>query len=140
MKVKDKPKYGIWQCVRFMVRTAWNSVRSVLWLCIVFAVLTVGINLAQLFIAPMVLQKVENLAPLGELLGTIGIYSVILLVLNALLGYVDENNKYGRIDVRSEIIHMINHKAFTTSYPNIKDPNSITMFRFRCGFMTDVIH
>lgn len=127
MKVKEKPKYNIWQCVCFMVRTAWNSVRSVLWLSIIFALLSVGINLAQLFIAPVVLEKVETLAPLGELLGTIGIFSAILLVLNALLGYMDENIPYGRIDVRTEIIHMINHKAYTTSYPNTKDPEVLRL-------------
>ena len=122
MKSKQKPKYSIWQCVCFMVKTAWGSVRSVLWFSILFAILSVGINLAQLFIAPMVLQKVEDLAPLGELLATIGIFAGILLVLNALMGYLNENIMYGRIDVRSEIIHMINHKAYTTSYPNTKDP------------------
>lgn len=127
MKGKEKPKYNIWQCVCFMVKTAWGRVRSVLWLCIVFAVLTVGINLAQLFIAPMVLQKVETLAPLGELLGTIIIFSAILLALNALLGYVDENIMYGRIDVRSAVISMINHKACTTSYPNTKDPEVLRL-------------
>lgn len=127
MKVKEKPKYSIWKCVCFMVKTAWSSVRSVLWLCIVFAVLTVGINLAQLFIAPMVLQKVETLAPLGEMLGTIGVFSVILLVLNALLGYVDENIMYGRIDVRSAVISKINHKAYTTSYPNTRDPQVLRL-------------
>lgn len=127
MKMKEKPKYGIRQCVCFMVRTAWNSVRSVLWLCLAFAVLTVGINLAQLFLAPVVLQKVEKLAPLGELLGTIGIFSATLLVLNALLGYLNENILYGRIDVRSAIIRRINHKAFTTSYPNTKDPHVLRL-------------
>ncbi|MBQ8813136.1 MAG: ABC transporter ATP-binding protein [Lachnospiraceae bacterium] len=129
MKSKEKPKYGIWQCVCFMVKTAWGSVRSVLWLSITFAILSVGINLAQLFIAPMVMQKVETLAPLGELLATIGIFAGILLVLNALLGYVEENIMYGRIDVRSEVIHMINHKAFTTSYPNTKDPKVLQLHR-----------
>lgn len=127
MKGKEKPKYGIWQCVSFMVKTAWQTVRSVLWLCVVFAVLSVGINLAQLFIAPVVLQKVETLAPLGELLGTIGIFSTILLVLNALLGYVNENIMYGRIEVRSEVIRKLNHKAYTTSYPNIKDPQVLRL-------------
>lgn len=127
MKAKEKPKYSIWQNVCFMVRTAWNSTRSVLWLNVVFAVLTVGINIAQLFIAPMVLQKVETQAPLGALLGTIGIFSVILLVLNALLGYVDQNSMYGRVDVRSAVISMINHKAYTTSYPNTRDPKVLRL-------------
>lgn len=127
MKSKEKPKYGIFQCVSFMVKTAWKNVRSVLWLCIVFAVLTVCINLAQLFMAPMVLQKVETAASLSELLGCIGVYAVILLILNAVLGYVDENIQYGRIDVRSAVISMINHKAYTTSYPNTKAPEVLRM-------------
>ena len=122
MKSKEKPKYSIRQCVRFMVDTAWQSVPSVLWLCILSAAVTVSINLVQLFIAPMVLQKVETLAPLGELLGTIGIFAGMLLLLNALRGYLEENTIWGRVDVRTAVIAKINHKAFTTSYPNIKDP------------------
>lgn len=124
---KEKPKYGVGKCICFMMHTAWSNVRSVLWLCMVFTALILGINLAQLCIAPMVLHKVEMQAPPGELLATIGIFSAILLVLNALLGYVDENIMYGRIDVRSAIINMINHKAYTTSYPNTKDPKVLRL-------------
>ena len=124
---KEKPKYGIFQCVSFMVKTAWNHVRSVLWLCIVFAVLTVGINLTQLFMAPMVLQKVESAVSLNELLANIGVFAGILLILNAVLGYVDENILYGRIDVRSAVISKINHKAYTTSYPNTRDPEVLRL-------------
>lgn len=122
MKSKEKPKYSPWQCVCFMIKTAWRNVKSVLWLGVVFAVLSVGINLAQLFIAPAILKKVEAVAPLGQLLATIGIFSAVLLALNALLGYADENIIYGRVDVRRAVISMINHKAYTTSYPNTRDP------------------
>ena len=124
---KEKSKYGMFQCVSFMVKMAWNHVRSVLWLCIVFAVLTVGINLTQLFMAPMVLQKVESAVSLNELLANIGVFAGILLILNAVLGYVDENILYGRIDVRSAVISKINHKAYTTSYPNTRDPEVLRL-------------
>lgn len=67
------------------------------------------------------------MAPLGELLGTIGIFSGGLLVLNAGLGYVDANILYGRIDVRSAVISQINHKAYTTSYPNTRDPQVLRL-------------
>ena len=127
MKKKEKPKYGIGKCVSFMIKTAWNSVRSVLWLSILFAVLSVGINLAQLYLAPTVLQKVEAVTPVGELLGTILIFSAVLWVLNALLGYLDANIMYGRIDVRSAIINQINHKAYTTSYPNTRVPKVLRL-------------
>lgn len=127
MKLKEKPQYGMFQCVGFMVKTAWNHVRSVLWLCIVFAVLTVSINLAQLLMAPLVLQKVEEMASLNELLANIGVFAGSLWLLNAVLGYVDANIMYGRIDVRSAVISMINHKAYTTSYPNTKDPEVLRL-------------
>ena len=131
--MKDKPKYSIWQCICFMVKTAWSKRRSAIWLSIVFALLSVGINLAQLFIGPLVIQKVEVLASVEELLATIGVFTLILLLFNAARGYVDENILYGRLDVRSEIIHMINHKAFTTSYPNIKDPQVLRLTRRPCS-------
>ena len=127
MKEKQKPKYGMFQCVSFMVKTAWEHVRSVLWFNVVFALIMVGINVAQLLMAPMVLQKVEMAASLQELLGSIGIFAGILLILNASLGYVDENIIYGRIDVRSAVISKINHKAYTTSYPNTKDPEVLRL-------------
>ena len=127
MKGKEKPKYGIFQCVGFMVETAWENVKSVLWMNVVFALVMVSINLMQLLMAPIVLQKVENAASLNELLCSIGIFAGSLLLLNALDGYVSENIIYGRIDVRRAVISKINHKAYTTSYPNIKDPEVLRL-------------
>lgn len=127
MKVKEKPKYTEWQNVCYMLKLAWDNHKSVLWLCIIWAALSLGINVAQLFIAPMVLEKVETLAPLTELLGTIGIFAVTLIVLNGLLGYVDENILYGRISIRTIIINAINEKACTTSFPNSRDPEVLKL-------------
>ena len=66
---------------------------------------------------------IETLAPLSELLITIGIFTGILVLLNGLLGYVDENTLYGRIEIRPAIIGDIREKACTTSYPHITDPD-----------------
>ena len=52
MKNKEKPKYSIWQNVCFMVRTAWNTHKRVLIMCIVIAAIQVALNLAQLY-APL---------------------------------------------------------------------------------------
>lgn len=104
-----------------MVRMTWNNEKSVLWLCITSAGISLGISLAQLFLAPMVLKRVEQMAPLTELLGTIAFFSLTLVILNGLHGYVEENILYGRIKVRIEIVMDINDKACTTSYPNTKD-------------------
>ena len=125
--MKQKTTYSISQNVRYMLKLAWDNHKSVIWMCVLWASISLGINIAQLFIAPMVLNKVERLAPLPELLGSIGIFSVMLMLLNGLLGYVDENIVYGRITVRTLIINAINEKACTTSYPNSRDPDVLKL-------------
>ena len=123
----QKPQYGMWSNIRFMVKNARKYAPSVLWLCIAFAALSVSIQLAQLLVAPMALRKVETSAPLGELLGIIALFALALLVLNALMGYLDENIMYGRIEVRSGIIKDINDKACTTSYPHTRSPQALKL-------------
>ena len=48
--MKTKPKYSVWQNVRFMLALAWRKGKDVLALCVLFAALSLGINLAQLFV------------------------------------------------------------------------------------------
>lgn len=132
--MKQKPTYSTGQNVRYMLKLAWDNHKSVIWMCVLWASISLGIHIAQLFLAPMVLQKVERLAPLPELLGTIGIFSAVLILLNGLLGYVDENIGYGRITVRTLIINAINKKACTTSYPNSRDPEVLKLHQKALGY------
>ncbi len=127
MNDNRKPAYGIFQSVRFMVRAALRYRKSVLGMCLAYAAISVGINLTQLFLAPVVLDKVERAAPLGELLGSIGSFSLALILLNAVLAYVDGLTLYGRIDVRTGIINDINEKSATTSFPNTRDPKVLKL-------------
>ena len=127
-ETKQKPAYSVWQNVRFMVGRAWHSRKSVLWLCLASAGLALALNLAQLLIAPMVLARVEQHAPLAQLLGTIGGFALALILLNGLQGYVKQNTMFSRVDVRMSIISAINNKACTTSYPNTRDPAILRLF------------
>lgn len=126
--MKTKPKYSVWQNVRFMLALAWHKGKDVLALCVLFAALSLGINLAQLFIAPAVLAQVEAHAPLPRLLGTIGGFALALILLNGLLGYVDQNTMFGRVRLRISIINDLNEKACTTSYLNTRDPKVLKLF------------
>ena len=126
--MKTKPKYSVWQNVRFMLALAWRKGKDVLALCVLFAALSLGINLAQLFIAPVVLAQVEAHAPLPRLLWTIGGFALALILLNGLLGYVDQNTMFGRVRLRISIINDLNEKACTTSYPNTRDPKALKLF------------
>ena len=126
--MNPKPKYSVWQNLRFMLALAWHKGKDVLALCVLFAALSLGINLAQLFIAPAVLAQVEAHAPLPRLLGSIASFALALVLLNGLLGYVDQNTMFGRVRLRISLIGDLNEKACTTSYPNIRDPEVLKLF------------
>ena len=119
---KEKSAYSLAQNLRFMLRYAMRYARRVLVLGALLVVLQVAANLIQLFIAPEILRRVETSAPLGELLGTIGVFTAALWAISWLTQYVSINVSYGRIEVRERIVMDINEKACETAYPNTLDP------------------
>lgn len=121
MKHTEKPKYSVRQNVCFMVRTAWQTRRRVLLLCVVLAAVQVALNLAQLYIAPEILAKVEQGAPVRELVQTIGFFTAVLFLLQGAAAYCEAVRMPGEIDVRCAIIRMISRKNSETSYPNVHD-------------------
>lgn len=121
MKHTEKPKYSVRQNVCFMVRTAWEKRRRVLLLCVVLAAVQVALNLAQLYIAPEILAKVEQGTPVRELVQTIGFFTAVLFLLQGAAAYCEAVRMPGEIDVRCAIIRMISRKSSETSYPNVHD-------------------
>ena len=71
METTSKPRYNLWQNTAFMLREAWHTRKSVIFLCVALAAATAGQSVAELLIAPVILQKVEQAAALPELLGAI---------------------------------------------------------------------
>ena len=127
MKNKEKPKYSIWQNVCFMVRTAWNTHKRVLIMCIVIAAIQVALNLAQLYVTPEILAKVEQGASVEELLITIGIFSAALFLLQGAKAYCTTIRLPAEVDVRSAIIRKMTRKTGETSYPNVHDPKILKL-------------
>ena len=125
MKEKTKVKYNMWQMTGFMLRSAWKVSRRVPILCVLMAVVTAGKSTVEMLIAPMILEKVETTAPLGELIAVILGFSAGLLLLTGLGTYIDANSIYGYVTVRTYIIKRIGDKLGTTSYPNMLDTKFI---------------
>ena len=120
---KTKPKYSSVENVGWMIANAWRECKSVLLICFIIAVVSVALNLTELFIAPQILQRVENGAEITSLLLTIAIFSGTLFLLLGLKRYFEDNSLYGRVAVRTAIVVKINEKTNTTSYPNMLDSN-----------------
>ena len=127
MKDTLKPKYSIAQNVGWMIRIAWQSRRRVLFFCAAMAALEILYNLAQLYIAPEILRRVEQHAALSELLGTIGFFTLALFLTMGLKDYFDEIAMFSRVDVRSRIVGLIGWKCNTTSFPNTLDADFIKL-------------
>lgn len=121
MKQRKKSPYNLWQNTGFMLAQAWRKYPSVIFLSIALAAATAAQTVTELLIAPMILQKVEDAAPLNELLVTIGGFSLALLLLSGLTRYLDTNTLFGRVSVRTEIVRQIGMKLARTSYPNLLD-------------------
>ena len=126
MKTK-KPKYGIWSNTLYMLRVAWRVHKPVVLMCLLLAAADAGKATVEMLIAPMVLGKVETGAPLSQLIGTIGIFSALLLLTAGLGVYIDRNTIFGRVQYRSSIIQDLGRKIAYTSYPNLMDPEFIRM-------------
>ena len=123
MKKREKPKYNAAQNVLWMVRIAWSTRRVCLLICAATAALEILYNLAQLYIAPEILKRVESRAPMGSLMGTIAFFTAAIFLILVLKDYVSENTLFARVDVRSAVIEKVSRKCNTTSYPNTLEEN-----------------
>lgn len=122
MKSKNKPKYSMWQSIRFMLRYAWKYRRSVIFHCILLVLLNVGLNLIQLYISPTVLGILEVGGSLTRLLTAIGLFVLGLVLLRGYKTYLNTNTLFPRVDIRTSIVNDIIDKVGTTSYPNTLEP------------------
>lgn len=119
-KKKEKPKYNMFQNSWFMIKLAFKSKeKKVLFLGGAIVILSVLINLINLYVSPLILSVVEKNEAISELIKIIITFVLSLGLTSALLAYVNENILYGRVSVRIEIINSLNNKAATTSYSNI---------------------
>lgn len=121
MNVKKKPKYNMVQNIAWMIHLAWRVRKRVLLFCVLSALVEVLYHLTQLYIAPEILQLVENHASLGELLLTILLFTAALFITLGLKEYLSSCAPHPQIDVRAAIIGMVTKKANTTSFVNTVD-------------------
>ena len=93
----------------------------ILVLVVLLAVCTAGKSTADMLISPAVLGKLESGAPLSQLLGAIGGFTILLFALTALCYYIDHLTMFGRCGVRLELLKRINTKRTRTAYANLLD-------------------
>ncbi len=119
MKQQNKPKYNLLTCMIFMLKTAWSREKSVLFLSIAIALTTAMQSITELFMAPTILQCIENQKTLSELLISILFFALALCFFTGLKSYLNNNTLFGRVSLRMHILTQLADKAAGTSYPNL---------------------
>lgn len=119
---KKKAKYSMARCIKYMLSLAWKHMKSVIGVSVLLAVVSVALNLVQLYVAPEILERVEQQASMGELLGTIAAFSAAIFLLMTVRSYINKNTMISRCHIRVQIIKSIARKSCKTSYPNHQDP------------------
>lgn len=126
-KEKKKPKYNMLQNIAWMVGHAWKVRKRVLVFVLLTATLEVLYNLTQLYIAPEILQRVEQRVSLGELFFSIVVFTGALFLIACIKTYIEEITQAPQIDVRSHIVGLVRQKCNMTSYPNNFDERFIQL-------------
>ena len=119
---KKKAKYSMARCIGYMLSLAWKHMKSVIGVSILLAIVSVALNLVQLYVAPEILERVEQQASMGELLGTIAVFSAAIFLLMTARSYIDKNTMISRCHIRVQIIKDLARKSCKTSYPNQQNP------------------
>lgn len=119
--MKEKPQYNIPQNLAYLLKICWRVSRGLLWMILAMTVLQLLTNLTQLYIAPVILQKVERSAPLGEVLATIGIFTLALIVFVGVRSYLAETKRIYASRVFHHFFLANAMKSATTSYCNTMD-------------------
>ena len=119
----QKPAYGIASNCAFMVRRAWRDCKGVLSVCAGLIFCGVAGSLLELFVVPAILEALERGVSPGAFVQMILWFTLGLVLVHTLRGYLNANTLFGRIRVRSAL-NLENHLIVCrTSYPHIEDPD-----------------
>lgn len=117
-----KKEYSLFRNIGYAVKLAWKHSKLLVLLPPLCSLLDLCMKLVQLFLAPVVLQKVEQTVALGELLGTICLFTLALLLCRSLKAYLEDIRIIGHSRLQDALsLDLLRHGCMT-SYPNQFDP------------------
>ena len=121
--MKEKPKYSLGQNLIYLSRVCRRETKALPVCTAGLVALELLNSLAGITIGPAILQKVEQRAPLAQMLLTILLYTLALAVFAAGLSYLRDGIHVFRSRLYDAFDRAQARKAAETSYPNTLDPS-----------------
>lgn len=125
--MENKRKKSIKSNIQYMLEIAWKVDKYVIILVLILAALATAISTVEILIAPEILKYVEAQEPFKDLMSTIIKFTALLVLLKATYRYFDANKWYGRMEVRSYLVSLLQKKRGETSYENLLDKQFMQM-------------
>ena len=121
MKENMKPQYSIWKNLRYAWQQSWKYSKLLVLFTLGIVLSELMTNLIQLYIAPVILGKVEQAVPLTELFCTIALFTAGLLLCSGVHTYLQCTLFAGRSRLLHGLTTAIIRHSCMTAYENTLD-------------------
>ncbi len=118
-KIKEKPKYNVWQNSLYIIKYANKYDKSVMRIVVAQIFLTVAIAIVTLFLPKAVIEQISMGLDIKSLVFTILGFTFGLVVLGGFKTYFDMIELAGRNGLRLNLNGDILKKVTTTDYANL---------------------
>ena len=119
-KPKQKPLYTTWQNTVYVISTAWQRDKIVLWVIITQILLAVALSTVGIFLPATVVARITGGAPMESLVMTVLAFTAVLAVLRAANNYFEGKARIRRTGLRCMISNDIIHKVITADYAQLE--------------------
>lgn len=125
--MKEKPTFGIFKNMRYLLKTCLQVSKELLLCTALLSLLDLSVNLIRIYLAPVILQKVEKAGSIGEVLITIGFFTLLLALCTAGTHRIRIGRGVYESRLFTHFFLSCTMKGATTSYPNTLDTDFLKM-------------
>lgn len=118
---KRKAKYNMWQMTAYMLRRAFRGHKDIIIICLLIAIIDTALTTTQMLVTPVILSRVELHSSIWELVGAVGLFTLLLFILAGFKGYFREKAIVSWPILRVEMLMDLASKRANTSYCNFCD-------------------
>lgn len=134
--MKEKPKYNVCQNLKYLISICLRVEKNFLVVTLAIAFLGLCQKLLGLYIAPVILQKVEQTVPLTEVVLTIAGFTLSLMVCTAGATYLNNTKFIFQDRFYNYFFLQRLMKSATTSYSNTMDTEFVQKESLAQKFMS----
>lgn len=122
-----KKNYSTNDNIKFMLNLAWNNQKSLIFILIIMAITTAGIDILELYFTPQIIKMVENSQDFTTIMLTVVVFAVLIFVCSATKESLDLKILPKKIYVRTLMLNQCIEKFLSMDYEMTLDKNVLDL-------------